>query len=108
MNMSDLPRLITDCETSASRVKGVLDDFVVWLSNVRNDIAKSEAELVEKRRLADQQTALLQSQIAKLKAEHANAELELRQIRKQIERERSDLGMEKKRLLQSLDEALAR
>jgi chromosome segregation ATPase len=106
--MSDLPRLILDCETSASRVKAALDDLVGWLNSIRTDAAQAEADLAAKRRVGDTEIAKLRVQIDERKKELASAEQELRQVRRDLERERKEVSMEKKRLLQSLDEALAR
>jgi hypothetical protein len=108
MNMSELPRLMIDCETRASSVKGALDDLVNWLNSVRNDIAQAEADLVAKRRVADTAIAKLRAQIDERKKELASAELELRQVRRDLERERKEVGLEKQRLIRSLDEVMAR
>jgi hypothetical protein len=106
--MSEIPKLLVNAETNVHAVKVAADNWLGYVKSMQADMQRCEAELEQKRRAADQLIAQLQSQIAKLKSEHASAELDLKQIRKQIEREKSEVSMEKKRLLQSLDEALAR
>jgi SMC interacting uncharacterized protein involved in chromosome segregation len=105
--MSELPKLTVNAETSAHAVKVAADNWLGYVKSMQTDMQRCEAELEQTRRAADQLIAQLQAQIAKLKAEHANAELDLKQIRKQIERERSELGQEKRRLLKSLDDVLS-
>jgi septal ring factor EnvC (AmiA/AmiB activator) len=106
--MSELPRLIVDAESKATAAKAAMDDFVVWLSNVRNDIARCEQELADKRRVADTEIAKLRASIDERKRELASVELELRQVRRDLERERKEVGLEKQRLIRSLDEVMAR
>jgi hypothetical protein len=106
--MSELPKLIVKAETSATAVKAADDDFVGWLNNVRNDITLCEQELAQKRRAADTEIAKLRASIDERKKELASAELELRQVRNDMERERKEVGLEKQRLIRSLDEVMAR
>jgi septal ring factor EnvC (AmiA/AmiB activator) len=105
--MSALPTLIIQAETSATAVKAAADQFVTWLNNVRNDIPRCEEELAQKRRVADTEIAKLRASIDERKRELASAEQELRQVRRDLERERKEIGMEKQRLFKSLDEVLA-
>lgn len=101
--MTELPRLIIDAQTRALALKTAADDFVGWLNNLRADIAKCEEELEQKLRIADQQTARLQTEIQRLQSERAKEEQALAQVRKDLERERREIGLEKERFLKSLD-----
>src|SRR6516165_4974294 len=101
--MSELPRLITDAESKATATKVALDSFVGWLNSVRDDIAKCEEELEQKLRIADQQTARLQTEIQRLQSERAKEEQALAQVRKDIASERKEIGRERERFLKSLD-----
>jgi chromosome segregation ATPase len=106
--MSALPTLITEAETKAAAMKAAVDDLVGWLNTVRTDIAQCEADLAGKRRAADTETARLRAQIEERRKELADAERELAQVRKQVEREKHEIGMERQRLLKTVDEVLAR
>jgi len=106
--MSALPTLIIQAETSATAVKAAADQFVGWLNNVRNDIARCEEELAQKRRVADTEIARLRADIQRLQSERADEERKLAVVQKTIERERKQWDLEKKRTLQSFDEVLAR
>jgi predicted nucleic acid-binding Zn-ribbon protein len=103
--MTALPTLITDAEVRATALKAAADNFVLWLNNMRNDIAKVEAELADKRRFADAEIARLRSQIDELKRDHASAERELAQVRAKIEHERKEIGRERANLLKTIDNA---
>jgi flagellar capping protein FliD len=103
--MSELSKTLhTDVEVRANTLKTALDNLVGYLHSVRADIAKCEAELADKRRLADQQISLLREQIARLQSDRASAEQQLAQVRKDIERERREIGMERQRLLRTIDQ----
>jgi predicted nucleic acid-binding Zn-ribbon protein len=104
--MSQAPTLITQAETSALAIKTAADNFVGWLSSIRSDIAKCEAELEAKRRAANTELARLRADIERLQSERAEEERKLVQIRKDIERERKEIGAERKRLLATVEGVL--
>ena len=104
--MSVLPTLISQAETSATAVKAAADNFVLWLNNVRNDIAQVEADLAAKRRLYDTEIARLNRAIEDKRKELADVERTLAQARRDTERERKNTEVERKRLREIVDNAL--
>jgi hypothetical protein len=102
-----LATLITNAETSAHAVKAAADSFVVWLSNVRTDIEKCEADLAAKRRAADTEVHRLKMAIEERRKELAKVEHELAEVRKAIDIERREIGRERERLRNVIDHALA-
>jgi hypothetical protein len=102
MDPNQIETLITQAADARKSAETADTNWLAYLGNARESALRVAAQMKEQQQLADALKARLQSEIGKLKTEHAKEERELAEVRKQLANERREIGMERQRLLNTI------